>query len=493
MQVILRALGVYSGKTDGFFSTDLRDAIYQLEVEYERPQTGQLSFETVRLIYNVVMDRQEKEKERVAQTKQQQSEGLTRSSSSSSLVADSVFSDIAESTEVLRMVLPDSDYSSPESPSSPASKVRTRNSGGPFSAPTSPSSAAAAAAAATSPYRALGARSAASPHILDHPLDPLEPLKRRVGTPSNSSTDTTAAGDEDESSNRLRNKFVSRVKSYSPAPSERVYQQVFLSSNQHQPRSLYCAKLHDRVTLLVITSNTQTSEAERQDLIKVESAVRESLMENYASYLLSVENSFTMISYMHQLPGLVHFIFVDRTSNRILAPGISSLIGNASKYNTAHGREQMLSTLKGYIWQMCYQGYESLCKGFFDMVMKYGDFQFSYKLWFEDLAGNRLNAPSNDVEDKGIASDAALGRSDDSPGEHRNESPARRRRHYVHSHVSSKEPIARDFYKKLQKSLFPQGNVKCYELYCLYIGSVSLKIIDQYNSNLIGLLTEKRS
>jgi Hermansky-Pudlak syndrome 1 protein len=299
---------------------------------------------------------------------------------------------------------------------------------------------------------------------------------------------------QDEHGSKLRAKFVSRVKSYSPQPTERVYQQVFLSSNQHQPRSLYCAKLHDRVTLVIITSNTQTSESEKHDLIKVESAVRESIMENYASYLLSVENSFTMISYMHQLPGLVHFIFVDRTSNRILAPGISSLIGNASKYNTAHGREQMLSTLKGYIWQMCYQGYESLSKGFFDMVMKYGDFQFSYKLWFEDLAGNRLTASSNDVEEKGgsIASDAALGRTEESGPDQRTESPARRRRNNVHSHISSKEPIARDFYKKLQKSLFPQGNVKCYELFCLYIGSVSLKIIDQYNSNLIGLLTEKR-
>jgi hypothetical protein len=195
VQVILRALGVYSGKTDGFFSTDLRDAIYQLEAEYERPQTGQMSFDTVRLIYNVVAERQEKEKQRVAQAKQQQqqsSEGMMRSSSSSSLVSDSVFSDIAESLEVLRLVMPESEptYEPPSSPvGNNRSRARRGSRDGPFSPPTSPSSAAAAAAAATSPYRSVGARSSASPLVLDAALDPLEPIYRRLGTPASSAPD----------------------------------------------------------------------------------------------------------------------------------------------------------------------------------------------------------------------------------------------------------------------------------------------------------------
>jgi hypothetical protein len=186
----------------------------------------------------------------------------------------------------------------------------------------------------------------------------------------------------------IRSRYQDRLKSLSTPPVERIYQQVYLSSNQYNPLSLYCAKLHERVTLVIVTSNTQTSEAERKDLLKVEAAIKESILENYIGYLLSMENSYTMISYMHQLPGLVHFIFVDRTSNRILAParicfasnciyvveysndsmtpqtqGITSLIGNASKFNTKMGNERALSTLKSYIWQLCYQSYEFLSRG----------------------------------------------------------------------------------------------------------------------------------
>lgn len=184
MQLILRALGLYSGKTDGFFSTDLRDAIQQLETEYERPQTGQLTLETIKLIYSVVLDRQEREKARVASGK---SEGISRSNSNPSIVSESVFSDIAESLEVLRLLSPDSEPQDTSSPPQRRAGSGITSKDSPLSPMTSPSSAAAAAAAATSPYRSSGSRSSASPIVLDGSVDPLEPLYRRLGGPSSAS------------------------------------------------------------------------------------------------------------------------------------------------------------------------------------------------------------------------------------------------------------------------------------------------------------------
>lgn len=45
------------------------------------------------------------------------------------------------------------------------------------------------------------------------------------------------------------------------------------------------------------------------------------------------------------------------------------------------------------------------------MLMKYGDFQFSYKLWFEDSSGSRLSLPTtSDSEDVGKDSADAAAR-----------------------------------------------------------------------------------
>jgi hypothetical protein len=38
---------------------------------------------------------------------------------------------------------------------------------------------------------------------------------------------------------------------------------------------------------------------------------------------------FIFLRYLHQLPGLVHFIYVDRMNNRVLAPTIGPLHGQA--------------------------------------------------------------------------------------------------------------------------------------------------------------------
>jgi Mn2+/Fe2+ NRAMP family transporter len=67
------------------------------------------------------------------------------------------------------------------------------------------------------------------------------------------------------------------------------------------------------------------SEEEKEKLRNVADVIKQNVMENYAEYILSLEKTHTMIYYVSHIPGLVHFIFVDRTYNRVLAPAIKPL------------------------------------------------------------------------------------------------------------------------------------------------------------------------
>jgi hypothetical protein len=224
---------------------------------------------------------------------------------------------------------------------------------------------------------------------------------------------------------------------------KRVYQTCYLSSSDYKPGTVYLARFLDRITLVLLSSSTTETPEERASMKKVEKAVQADLATNYGAYILSMESSYTMVAYMHLLPGLVHFISVERTSNRFIAPEITSLGGDVSA-----------ALIKKHVWQLCYQATEFLSRGVFEMVQTHGPFQYSYKLFFMDPSGAFVY-----------------------PREHRV--------------IEHKAAVTRGFYKKLTKSLFPTQPVKCFELFCLYIGSISLKVIQKHNETLVSLLIKK--
>jgi hypothetical protein len=90
------------------------------------------------------------------------------------------------------------------------------------------------------------------------------------------------------------------------------------------------------------------------------------------------------------------------------------------------------------------------------MMMKKGHFIYSFKLWFEDTMGRILQIKEPIVLDR-------------------------------------TQPLNREFYKKLQNRLFPSQRCKCYELYCLYLGFLPLKVIEQNNQALITLLLRRQN
>jgi len=78
---------------------------------------------------------------------------------------------------------------------------------------------------------------------------------------------------------------------------------------------------------------------------------------------------------MNQFPGLVHFIFVDRIKNRMIAPAITPLHGQefVSLLDPTRQKkfsEDMVSVIKQKVWELCYQSQIHLSKGYNSMLVK---------------------------------------------------------------------------------------------------------------------------
>jgi len=214
------------------------------------------------------------------------------------------------------------------------------------------------------------------------------------------------------------------------------------------------------ITLVIISKDMQGTEAEKNQLDLAEKRIKNALS-NYFEYFVCVENTISMITYVNQLPGLVHFILVDRTENRVFAPAITPMFGPNSKLSkNKKAKREVLKLLKKSIWDLCYQSQEFLARGYFTMIMKCGNFQYYYNLWFETPSGIPLKILS------------PFG-------------------------IDPKKPLNQQFYKHVQSRMendFPNiSGIRCYEIYALYIKFLPLKVIEQHSQTLISsLLKETR-
>ncbi len=101
---------------------------------------------------------------------------------------------------------------------------------------------------------------------------------------------------------------------------------------------------------------------------------------------------------------------------------------------------------------MCYQAQKHLSQGYCSMLMKSGDFQYSYRLWIEDTEGIEVPLEQN------IAQQST--------------------------------PLSSAYFKDLTKRT--SRGVKCYELYSLYLGMVSVNIVANHERTLINLLSPNK-
>merc|ERR1712086_683781 len=167
---------------------------------------------------------------------------------------------------------------------------------------------------------------------------------------------------------------------------------------------------------------------------------------------MGIHRNVTMTAYLEMFPGLVHFIYVDRSQDVMIAPCLTPT-GQAP--NSPPREQGENETLKQKVWAMHAQAQHRLAQGYTTLVTKAGDFRYAYYLWFEDMEGNKL-APATEL---GPITD----------------------------------PLDASIYRVLIKRLFPEakpGAVRCYELYTIHLSCVPFTFAAEQGQALVRELRD---
>ncbi|ELR24541.1 uncharacterized protein ACA1_170820 [Acanthamoeba castellanii str. Neff] len=116
----------------------------------------------------------------------------------------------------------------------------------------------------------------------------------------------------------------------------------------------------------------------------------------------------------------------------------------------------MKRVIKRLVWDMCYDSQQHLSEGAQSVLVKSGPWQYSYRLWVEDVDGFELIFPP--------------------------EVP------FGTPHV----PQTNKFYQKLMHRFFPtRGNLRCYELFTLYLSTLSVETVAHHDRELVSVLLNR--
>ncbi|XP_014089645.2 BLOC-3 complex member HPS1 [Bactrocera oleae] len=169
---------------------------------------------------------------------------------------------------------------------------------------------------------------------------------------------------------------------------------------------------------------------------------------------VKAERNITIEAYLEDFPGLIHFVYVNRTTGLMIAPDLRA--------------NQLIS--KQRLWSMVQFTRNYLKKGHSTVMWKDKTFNYSYFLWFEDQSGGPMK--SIDMQ-----------------------------QHMVTSALSSNafksqfEPglLAADYYQQLAEVCFPKvtpGKIKCYELFCIHLGLVTSTCAVEHSRRLVATIAD---